>query len=314
MRSSRTARPTGSPRPTSRWRSATPTAGSSSSTMPAIPRRTASPVRATHPRQPCAQSKNSPTTRRAVAERDRRRSARACRELYESAIAAPQTASRRGRDSRAAHLARRRLQASRRHRTELRERPGRRLALASDHYRQAHLLRLQRQGLDPYPALNWLTLAALLDEQVPDADALVERCEATARERVLDRPQVLHGDRHRRRCVGACAQIGPARAGWPGGGRRGRPGSRARFQEVVNDLAAPTASELDSVVQCRSTSLRRLLQKIAPKRASTRATVAGSTSYAGGSWAWNATIRKPARPSTRVAITHAQTGQRRPSG
>ena len=132
---------------------------------------------------------------------------------------------------------------------------------------------LQRQGLDPYPALNWLTLATLLEEQVPDADALIERCEATARRAVLDRPQFLHGGR--------------ASPTWPWCARSDRAGSgrTARWgdQEVVTApgassrkssmTLAPTASELDSVCM-QIDIIGRLFKKIAPNRASTRATIA----------------------------------------
>src|SRR6185312_6001476 len=59
------------------------------------------------------------------------------------------------------------------------------LAEAGDSYRRAHLLSLKRKGLGPYPALNWLTVATLLGEQVPDADDLIDRCTAHACERFL---------------------------------------------------------------------------------------------------------------------------------
>ena len=88
------------------------------------------------------------------------------------------------------------------------------LAQAGENYRRAHLLSLQRKGLDPYPALNWLTVATLLGERVPDADELIDRCEAYARERFLDRPNVFHGNRARRR--------GPRARPGDGSARRGR--------------------------------------------------------------------------------------------
>jgi hypothetical protein len=144
-------------------------------------------------------------------------------------------------------------------------------ALASEKYRRAHLLMLQRQGLDPYPALNWLILATLLDEQVPDADALIERCEATAHER-------FSIDRSFSTAV-AFANVALVRA--LRSGRLGQDGHvgdqevvqlQEQFQEIVNDTA-PTASELDSVCM-QIDIIERLFKKIAPKRASTRATVA----------------------------------------
>jgi tetratricopeptide (TPR) repeat protein len=59
------------------------------------------------------------------------------------------------------------------------------LSQAADNYRRAHELNLKRQGLDPYSTLNWLTVATLLGEQLSEADELIERCEATGRERFL---------------------------------------------------------------------------------------------------------------------------------
>ena len=142
---------------------------------------------------------------------------------------------------------------------------------ASANYRQAHALMLQRQGLDPYPALNWLTLATLLKEQVPDAEALIERCEATADERFsIDRSFFT---------AVARADVALVRALRSGRlGQDGQVGDQEvvtlheLFQEIVNDTA-PTAFELDSV--CMQIDItRRLFKKIVPNRASTRATIA----------------------------------------
>jgi hypothetical protein len=145
------------------------------------------------------------------------------------------------------------------------------LSQASEHYRQAHLLRLQRQGLDPYPALNWLTLATLLDEQVADADALLERCEATAREQFsIDRKFFTAMD------MANAALVRALRSGRLG--QDGQAGDdevaqlQTSFEEVV-ELAGPTASELDSVGK-QIDITGRLLTKILPNRASTRTTVA----------------------------------------
>ena len=144
------------------------------------------------------------------------------------------------------------------------------LSQASEHYRQAHVFMLQRQGLDPYPALNWLTLATLLDEQVPDADALLERCEATARERfAIDRKFFTAID------MANAALIRALRSGRLGQDGQAGDNEVARLQtsfEEVVELAAPTASELDSVGK-QIDITGRLLQKIAPKRAGTQATI-----------------------------------------
>ena len=133
------------------------------------------------------------------------------------------------------------------------------LSQASKHYRQAHLLRLQRQGLDPYPALNWLTLATLLDEQVPDADALIERCEATARERFsIDRKFFTAIDMANAAMVGALRSDRLGQDGQAGDDELVR--LQTSFEEVV-ELAGPTASELDSVGK-QIDIIGRLLKKI----------------------------------------------------
>lgn len=145
------------------------------------------------------------------------------------------------------------------------------LSQASEHYRQAHLLRLQRWGLDPYPALNWLSLATLLDEQVPDADALLERCEATARERFsIDRAFFTAVDMAGAAMVRALRSDRLGQDGQTGDDEVVR--LQASFEEVVK-LAGPTADELDSVGK-QIDITGRLLQKIAPKRASTPVTIA----------------------------------------
>ena len=116
---------------------------------------------------------------------------------------------------------------------------------AGEKYHLAHELYLQRQGLNPYPALNWLALATLLDEEVPDAEALIERCEATARER-------FRNDRKFWTAV-ATADAGLVRAL-----RTGRlqlddqdgDDEVVRLQTVYQDVireAAPTARELHGV-------------------------------------------------------------------
>lgn len=57
------------------------------------------------------------------------------------------------------------------------------LSDASRAYSQAHQRYIQRQAFDPYPVLNWLTAAFILDEPVPDGDGLLDRCDAVAAER-----------------------------------------------------------------------------------------------------------------------------------
>ena len=83
------------------------------------------------------------------------------------------------------------------------------------------------------PRVELADLATLLDEQVPDADALIERCEATARERFSIDRKFLHGDRDRRRWPWC------ARSDRAGSGRTARRGttrsssSKTVFQEIV---------------------------------------------------------------------------------
>jgi tetratricopeptide (TPR) repeat protein len=145
------------------------------------------------------------------------------------------------------------------------------LSRASEHYRQAHLLRLQRQGLDPYPALNWLTLATLLKEPVPDADALIERCEATARERFsIDRKFFTAID------IANAAMVHALRSDRLGQDGQAGQDEVLRLQSIfveVVELAGPTASELDSVGK-QIDIIGKLLKKIFPNRASTPATLA----------------------------------------
>ncbi len=145
------------------------------------------------------------------------------------------------------------------------------LAQASEHYRRAHLLTLQREDFDPYSALNWLTLATILDELVPDADALVERCEAIAHVRFsIDRKFFTAVT------IADAALVRALRSGRLG--QAGEAGDRevARllppYQEVV-ELAMPSPRDLDSV--CTHIDITgKLLMKIHPDRASSRTTAA----------------------------------------
>ena len=154
---------------------------------------------------------------------------------------------------------------------------------------------LQRQGLDPYPALNWLTLATLLDEQVPDADALIERCEATADERFsIDRSFFT---------AVAFANVALVRA--LRSGRLGQDGQvgdqevvqlQEHFQEIVNDTA-PTASELDSVCM-QIDIIEQVVQEDRAQTARARGQrLRASPSYAPGSGAMIETGRAPGLPA-----------------
>lgn len=145
------------------------------------------------------------------------------------------------------------------------------LCRASDQYRLAHLLTLQRQCLDPYAVLNWLTLAAILGKRVPDADALIDRCEATARERFsIDRTFFTAVS------IADAALVRALRSGRLG--QNGQAGEQevaqllTRFEEVVR-LAAPTSGNLDSV--CAHLDVTgKLFIKVQPNRTSSRTTVA----------------------------------------
>jgi tetratricopeptide (TPR) repeat protein len=57
------------------------------------------------------------------------------------------------------------------------------LTHAAAYYQEAVEAGVERGQLDPYHALNWITLDALLGHKLPDADAWLARCEAAAVER-----------------------------------------------------------------------------------------------------------------------------------
>ena len=42
---------------------------------------------------------------------------------------------------------------------------------------------MQRGALNPYPALNWVTLSAVAGESIPEADPILAQAETAARER-----------------------------------------------------------------------------------------------------------------------------------
>jgi len=148
------------------------------------------------------------------------------------------------------------------------------LTQAGQKYHLAHQLSLQRQGLDPYPALNWLAAATLLDQEVPDADALIERCEATASE----------GFRKDRKFWTA---IATADAGLVRALRTGRLGLVGQdgddeldrlasvYQDVIRE-AAPTARELYGVGR-HIEIIAVLLGRLSPRRPATKKTIARLT-------------------------------------
>jgi hypothetical protein len=119
--------------------------------------------------------------------------------------------------------------------------------------------------------LNWLTLATLLKEPVPDADALIERCEATARERFsIDRKFFTAID------IANAAMVHALRSDRLGQDGQAGQDEVLRLQSIfveVVELAGPTASELDSVGK-QIDIIGKLLKKIFPNRASTPATLA----------------------------------------
>ena len=121
------------------------------------------------------------------------------------------------------------------------------LSRACYHYRRAHELNLERQGLDPYSTLNWLTVATLLGEQVPEADELLDRCEATGRERFLiDRnffPAVASADARLVRALTG-GQLGTD----DGAAEIELRELQSRYHDVI-ERTVPSARELDSV--CR---------------------------------------------------------------
>lgn len=57
------------------------------------------------------------------------------------------------------------------------------LSQAAGYYREAAEIGAQHGRLDPYHALNWITVEALLGDKPPDAESWLARCEAAAVER-----------------------------------------------------------------------------------------------------------------------------------
>jgi CHAT domain-containing protein len=147
------------------------------------------------------------------------------------------------------------------------------LAKAVENYRKAHELNQQRGVLHPYPTLNWLTWAAVLDEDVPGADELLARCAATAGERyVTDRKfytAIGMADAHLAR---ALMEDRLSRSNDAADKELNR--LHEKYQQVIKQ-AAPNASELDSVVG-QIDSIANLFEKLAPEDQATQtdATVA----------------------------------------
>ncbi len=136
------------------------------------------------------------------------------------------------------------------------------LEKAAENYRRAHELNRQRDVLDPYPTLNWLTWATVLGQKVPEVDELLTRCEATAGERfVTDRKfftavgmadalvvRALMADRLSRDDEVAEKEVDRL---------------NEKYQQVIK-RAGPTTSELDSVVG-QLDSVANLLGLLAPE-------------------------------------------------
>ncbi len=147
------------------------------------------------------------------------------------------------------------------------------LASAVENYHKAHELNRQRDVLDPYPTLNWLTWAAVLSRRVPEVDELLARCEATAGERfATDRKfftAVGMADAHLVRALMA-DRLSPN----DDAADKELDRLHEKYQQVIKQ-AAPTASELDSVVG-QLDSIANLLEKLAPedRATETKATVA----------------------------------------
>ncbi|MFY9918741.1 MAG: CHAT domain-containing protein [Mycobacterium sp.] len=147
------------------------------------------------------------------------------------------------------------------------------LASAVENYHKAHELNRQRDVLDPYPTLNWLTWAAVLSRRVPEVDELLARCEATAGERfATDRKfftAVGMADAHLVRALMA-DRLSPN----DDAADQELDRLHEKYQQVIKQ-AAPTASELDSVVG-QLDSIANLLEKLAPedRATETKATVA----------------------------------------
>lgn len=132
---------------------------------------------------------------------------------------------------------------------------------AFEYYRKAHLLTLRRDGVGTYAALNWLALATILGRPIPEADALIERCETTARER-------FPIDRKFRTAltIADAALVRALRSGRLA--QNGQTGDRevtrllACFDEVVR-MTAATATRVDTVCTHIETT-SRIITKVLP--------------------------------------------------
>jgi hypothetical protein len=140
--------------------------------------------------------------------------------------------------------------------------------------------------------LNWLVLATLLGEEVPDADALIDRCKATAKERFgTDRKfftAIAMADAELVRALrsGRLGQVGPA-------GDAQVVELQTVYQEVIRD-AAPNARELHSVGR-HIDIIGIVLDKLAPGPAPPRQPSHASPS-SGPSWCGTIAARRALGP------------------
>jgi len=140
-----------------------------------------------------------------------------------------------------------------------------RLALeqSARHYEAAHQWNLQRTRFDPYPVLNWLSLATILGQTPADLDTKLAEIETAARERYARSrgffDAATFAEARLVRALAGAALFGEA--------------ARVRTEvEHIADLYAQaaraahaTARQIDSVTTQLDT-LARMLQALAPPR------------------------------------------------
>jgi hypothetical protein len=137
-----------------------------------------------------------------------------------------------------------------------------RLALGQSarHYREAHELNEARGRFDSYPVLNWITLDTLLAQPVPDADSLLARVDAAARERFARSKDFFDAA-----AIAETALIRALRGQRPGNGEAGTEAERiAGLYLSAATIAQATPRQIDSVTS-QFELLERMLVALAVK-------------------------------------------------
>jgi tetratricopeptide (TPR) repeat protein len=148
------------------------------------------------------------------------------------------------------------------------------LAQASQAYSQAHEHNLHRQTFDTYPVLNWVTVAFVLGEPVPDADELLDRCDSIVAERFADDHSFFNA-----LGIAESRLVRILRRGGLGEQGEGADAELAAIESLFRQViagTAPNGRELNSVYT-QIDSICSLLQKLSGERASTAVTISRLT-------------------------------------